>query len=459
MLTLLTGCASLAPKRELPPMPVPGFWPESSAPTTDAEALQWRTAFPDPALQALITTALEENRDLRQAVLSLDKARAQLGIVQADRWPNVNANGQHSVQRVPADLSATRESAINRQWQVGAGINAFELDLFGRVKSLEDKALEEYLATEEVRRAVHIGLVAQVAQSYLALAGDREALNLARKTTRSRQNTLDLIQTQVDNGLATELQRHQAEEAVAVAQSEAARLEAQVAMDQNALALLTGVPVSRLALPAHSLNEVIMEDAVPAGLSSELLTRRPDILEAEHRLWAAGAQIGAARAAFFPRITLTATAGLASLELSDLFDMSQRTWTFLPNISMPIFDAGRNRANLEAAEAEQKIRVAAYEKAIQTAFREVADALAKNKGYAGQVQAQVRRVASSGQSRILVEQRNEVGLESLFAVYDAERTLFSARMDLLRVRLAQKLAVVELFAALGGGWEAGDAPQ
>jgi multidrug efflux system outer membrane protein len=440
-------------------MPVPEFWSESSAPSTDAEALQWRTAFPDPALQTLITTALEENRDLRQAVFALEKARAMLGIVRADRLPNIHADGRHSVQRMPGDFSPMGDPSINRQWQVGAGINAFELDLFGRVKSLEDRALEEYLAQEEVRRAVHIGLVARVAQTYLALAGDREALNLARKTMRSRQNTLDLIQAQVENGLATKLHLHQAEEAVAVAQSETARLEAQVTMDENALALLTGTPVYRLELPAHSLNEIIMKDAVPAGLSSELLTRRPDILEAEHRLWAAGAQIGAARAAFFPRITLTAAAGLASLELSDLFDSAQRTWTFLPSFSVPIFDAGRNRANLKAAEAEQKIRVAAYEQAIQTAFREVADALAKNKGYAGQVQAQTRRVASSAQSRILVEERNQVGLESLFAVHDAERTLFSARLDLLRVRLAQKMAVVELFAALGGGWEAGDAAQ
>ena len=452
---IFMGC-SMAPKRELPAMPVPGFWPDSSAPSTDAEALQWRTAFPDPALQKLITTALEENRDLRQAVLSLEKARAQLGIVRADRWPNLDATGQHSVQKVPADMNRG-EAAIGRQWSVGLGVTSFELDLFGRVKSLEDAALEEYLATEEARRAVHMSLVSQIAQGYLTLAGDREALALARKTMKSRQDTLDLIMAQVENGLATELQRHQAEEAVAVAQSEAARLTAQVDMDRNALSLLTGVPVSRLALPAHSLNEIIMEDAPPAGLSSELLTRRPDILEAEHRLWAAGARIGAARAAFFPRITLTTTAGLSSLELTDLFDISQRTWTFVPSLRLPIFDAGRNRANLDAAEAEQKIRVAAYEKAIQTAFREVADALAKNKGFAGQVQAQTRRVASAGQSRILVEQRNQVGLESLFAVYDAERTLFSARMDLLRVRLGQKLAVVELFSALGGGWEEGGA--
>lgn len=437
-------------------MPVPGFWPDSSAPGTDAEALQWKTAFPDPALQTLIATALEENRDLRQAVLALDKARAQLGIVRADRWPNLDATGQHSVQRVPADMNRG-EAAIGRQWSVGVGVNAFELDLFGRVKNLEEAALEEYLATEEARRAVHMSLVSQVARTYLTLAGDREALTLALKTMKSREDTLGLIRAQVENGLATELQRHQAEEAVAVAQSEAARLTAQVDMDRNALSLLTGVPASRLSLPAHSLNDVIMEDAPPAGLSSELLTRRPDILEAEHRLWAAGARIGAARGAFFPRITLTTTAGLSSLELTDLFDISQRTWTFVPSLRLPIFDAGRNRANLDAAEAEQKIRVAAYEKAIQTAFREVADALAKNKGFAGQVQAQTRRVASAGQSRILVEQRNQVGLESLFAVYDAERTLFSARMDLLRVRLGQKLAVVELFSALGGGWEEGGA--
>lgn len=452
VLILITGCASLAPERQRPTMPVPDVWPDSTTAGANATALGWRDVFPDPTLQRLIATALSENRSLRQAVLAMDKARAQAGIARADRFPNVDASGRTSTTRMPADLRSGI-SGIDRQWSVSLGVTSFELDFFGRVKNLEEAALERYLATEEAQRAAHIALVSQVAQGYLSLAGDREALTLARDTLESREATLTLTKAQVENGVATELERHQAEESVAVAQSEVARLSTQVAMDMNALAVLVGVPVANLKLPAQAIDDVAVNEAVAPGLPSDLLVRRPDILEAEHQLWAAGAEIGAARAAFFPRISLTTTAGLASLELTDLFDATQRTWTFVPSITMPIFDAGRNKANLAAAEAEQKIRIAAYEQAIQTAFREVSDALAKVGGYAGQVQAQARRVASAGASRELVDQRYEAGLESAFAVHDAERTLFSARQDLLSARLAQKLNVVELFAALGGGWE------
>jgi multidrug efflux system outer membrane protein len=453
-LVALGGCATLAPERELPAMPVPEAWtaPSGSQAGADIDDLGWRDAFPDPALQELIATALGQNRSLRQAVLAMDKARAQFGIARADRFPGIDASGQNSNQRLPADLHGG-VSGIDRQWSVGLGISSFELDFFGRVKSLEESALESYLATEEARRAAHISLVSQVVRGYLTLAGDREHLALARQTLESRQATLDLTLAQLASGLSTELARHQAEEVVAVAQAEVARLTAQVTMDENALAVLAGVPGSKLNLPAQSINDVALNTTVAPGLPSQLLTRRPDILEAEHQLWAAGAQIGAARAAFFPRIGLTTTAGLASLELTDLFDATQRVWTFMPSISLPIFDAGRNKAALEAAKAEQQIRIARYEETIQNAFREVSDALAKNQGYEGQVQAQARRAASAEKSRMLVDQRFSAGLESAFAVHDAERTLFSARQNLLDARLSRKLAMVELFTALGGGWQ------
>jgi multidrug efflux system outer membrane protein len=453
-LVALSGCATLAPERERPAMPVPEAWnaPAQTGPLAGVDELGWRDVFPDPALQKLISTALQQNRSLRQAVLAMDKARAQFGIARADRIPNIDASGQNSNQRLPADLHGGIEG-IDRQWNVGLGISSFELDFFGRVKSLEDSALESYLATEEARRAAHISLVSQVARGYLTLAGDREHLALARETLESRQATLDLTMAQLAHGMSTELARHQAEEVVAVAQAEVARLTAQVAMDENALAVLVGVPVPELALPAQAIADVKLRTSVEPGLPSELLTRRPDILEAEHRLWAAGAEIGAARAAFFPRIGLTTTAGLASLELTDLFDSAQRVWTFVPSITLPIFDAGRNKARLEAAKAEQQIKVAQYEQTIQNAFREVSDALAKNQGYEGQVRAQARRAASAEKSRLLVDQRFSAGLESAFAVHDAERTLFTARQNLLDARLARKLAMVELFTALGGGWQ------
>jgi multidrug efflux system outer membrane protein len=459
-LLLLGGCATLAPDRERPTVELPAAWSGTAEADDGArpgiDETGWRDVFTDPALQKLIETALNENRNLRQAVLALDKARAQHGVVRADSLPNVDASGRNSNTRSPGDLRSGI-AGIDRQWAVGLAVTSFELDLFGRVRSLEDKALEEYLATEEARRAVHIALVSQVARTYLTLAGDREALDLARETRRSRQATLDLTLARIASGMGTDLERHQAEEAVAVTQSEEARLTAQAAMDENALAVLTGRPVAELDLPARTIRDVAMGDTPAPGLPSELLARRPDILEAEHRLWAAGAQIGAARAAFFPRISLTGSMGYASLELHDLFDAAARTWTFVPSVSLPIFDAGRNRANLKVAEADRQIRVAAYELAVQNAFREVSDALAKNEGFEGQSQAQARRVASAGQSRILVDKRYEAGLESAFAVHDAERTLFSARQDLLAARLARQLAVVELYAALGGGWEEGGA--
>jgi multidrug efflux system outer membrane protein len=457
-LLLLGGCATMAPDRERPAVDLPSAWSGSAEAGAAArhgiDETGWRDIFTDPALQQLIETALKENRNLRQAILAMDKARAQHGIVRADLLPNVDASGRNSNTRSPGDLRGGIEG-IDRQWASGLSVTSFELDLFGRIRSLEDKALEEYLATEEARRAVHIALVSQVARTYLTLAGDREALDLARETRQSRQATLDLTLARIANGMGTDLERHQAEEAVAVTQSEEARLTAQAAMDENALAVLTGRPVAELDLPARAIRDVAMEEAVAPGLPSELLARRPDILEAEHRLWAAGAQIGAARAAFFPRISLTGSMGYASLELHDLFDAAARTWTFIPSISLPIFDAGRNKANLKVAEADRQIRVAAYELAVQNAFREVSDALAKNEGFEGQAQAQARRVASAGQSRILVDKRYEAGLESAFAVHDAERTLFSARQDLLGARLARQLSVVELYAALGGGWEEG----
>ncbi len=459
-LLLAAGCATMAPERERPAVDLPATWTAAKADTgttpSDIDETGWRDVFTDPVLQKLIETALKENRNLRQAILAMDKARAQHGIVRADLLPNVDASGRNSNTRSPGDLRSGI-AGIDRQWAAGLAVTAFELDLFGRVRSLEDKALEEYLATEEARRAVHIALVSQVARTYLTLAGDREALDLARETRQSRQATLDLTLARIASGMGTDLERHQAEEAVAVTQSEEARLTAQAAMDENALAVLTGRPVAELDLPARAIRDIAMSDSVAPGLPSELLARRPDILEAEHRLWAAGAQIGAARAAFFPRISLTGSMGYASLELHDLFDAAARTWTFIPSVSMPIFDAGRNKANLKVAEADRQIRVAAYELAVQNAFREVSDALAKSEGFEGQAQAQARRVASAGQSRILVDKRYEAGLESAFAVHDAERTLFSARQDLLAARLARQLAVVELYAALGGGWEEGGA--
>lgn len=451
LLVLATGCASLAPERTRPDLPVPDAWPGSTQ-SGNQTGLKWTAVFPDPALQALITTALSENRSLRQTILAIDQSRAAARLAGAARVPHLSATGSETVKRSPADIRGG-QAGIDRTWSTGLSISAFEIDLYGRLKNLEDAALEEYLASEEARRAVEISLVSQVAATYLTLAGDREALTLAKETLASRQDSLAVIRIQVENGVDTELTLQQADEAVAVAQSEVARLTARIQVDINALALLTGTPANNLNLPAGRIADVRIAETVTPGLPSELLTRRPDVMEAEHMLWAAGARVGAARAAFFPSISLTSTAGLSSLQLTDLFDITQRVWTFVPTLNLPIFDGGTNKANLESAEAAHKIRIAAYEQAIQTAFSEVADALALQAGYAGQVQAQTRREKAAAHSRDLVNQRFEGGLESALTLHDAERTLFTARQDLLSARLAEKQNIITLFTAMGGGWD------
>lgn len=454
ILVLLTGCISMAPKRELPQLPGPDAWPQIVSP---APLPGWTEFFPDPALQELIRTARTNNRNLRQIVAAMEQAQAQWGITRASRVPHISLSADSETTRTPADIRGGAHG-VDRAWSIAAGIVSFELDFFGRVRSLHEAALEEYLATEEAYRAAHIALIANIARTYLTLAGDREELAIATDTLASREATWQLTQSQVEHGLATEQDLLLAEESVTTAQAEVARLKAQVAHDHNALAVLVGVPVRELHLPAQRIEEVRIAPQPAPGLPSDLLARRPDILEAEHRLWASGARIGAARAAFFPKISLTSTLGLASTELTSLWSLPQRTWSVIPQMSLPIFDAGTTAAGVAAAEAERRLRLAQYEETIQKAFREVADALATVHSTHAQSQAQSRRVAATARLRELVGFRAEAGLESAFAVHDAERTLLAARQDLLAVRLAHKLAMIDLYAALGGGWEEVSAP-
>ncbi|MFT7723907.1 MAG: efflux transporter outer membrane subunit [Roseateles sp.] len=445
----LAGCVSMAPAYERPATPVAAQWPvPQAAAAADARAaadLGWREFFTDPRLQALIEQALANNRDLRVAVLNVERAQAQYGVQRADRLPTVAAAGGQTATRAPG-------GAITRQYSATLGISAYELDLFGRVKSLTDAALQQYLATDDARRSAQISLVAQVAGGYLALAADQERLRLAEQTLLARQDGLRLTQRLQGAGVASTLDLRQAEIAAETAQTDLASLTAQVAQDRHALALLVGRPLDAGQWPAAGTALAVTQTAeLSAGLPSDVLLARPDVQRAERALQAANANIGAARAAFFPRISLTASAGTASGELDGLFRAGSGLWTFMPQVSLPLFDAGRNRAGLKIAEVDRDIAVAQYEGAIQAAFRDVADALAQRATIGQQVESQQRLVAQTRDALRLAEARFRQGLDDRLATLDAQRTLYAAEQGLIAARLAQQLNRVTLYKALGGG--------
>lgn len=443
----LAGCASLAPTYERPASPVAPQWPVPQATTADAKAadLGWREFFTDPRLQQLIEQALANNRDLRVAVLNVERAQAQYGVQQADRLPSISAAGGQTATRAPG-------GAITRQYTATLGVSAYELDLFGRVKSLNDAALQQYLATDDARRSAQISLVAQVASGYLTLAADQERLRLAEQTLLARQDGLRLTQRLQGAGVASTLDLRQAEISAETAQTDLAALTAQVAQDRNALELLVGQPLAVTQWPVTGSDAAVTQTAeLSAGLPSDVLLTRPDVQQAERTLQGANANIGAARAAFFPRISLTASAGTASNELDGLFRSGSGMWSFMPQISLPIFDAGRNQANLKIATVDRDIAVARYEGAIQAAFRDVADALAQRATIGQQVASQQRLVAQTQDALRLAEARFRQGLDDRLATLDAQRTLYGAEQGLINARLAQQVNRVTLYKALGGG--------
>jgi len=392
---------------------------------TAAAELPWRDYFADERLRKVIDLALENNRDLRVAALNIERARAMYRIQRADLVPSLDASGGQSAQRVPEPLSQlpSGESYVTRQYSAALGAS-WELDFFGRVRSLRDAALENYLATEEAHRSAKIALVAAVANAWLALAADHELLDLAQART-----------------------------ALERARADTARYTSQLTRDLNALALLTGAPVSEDVL-APTLAEAISTVAeLPAGVPSEVLVKRPDVLQAEHLLRAANADIGAARAAFFPSISLTGSLGSASTELGDLFGSGTRMWTFAPRITLPIFHAGALKANLDRSEIERDIQVAQYEKAVQTAFREVADALADRATIAEQLDARRELVKAANESYRLSEARYRSGLDSHLVLLDAQRQQYAAEQELIGTRLSEAVSRVALYKVLGGGWK------
>ena len=453
---ILGGC-SLIPEYKQPAAPVAAQYPQGPA-YSPAEAANvaaaeqgWRQFFHDPALQQLIQTALVNNRDLRVAALNIDAYRAQYRIQRADLFPAVSATGSGSRQRVPANLSTSGESGITSQYSATLGVSAYELDLFGRIRSLSEQALETYFSSEEARRSTQISLVANVANAYLTWQADQELLKLTQNTLKAFEESYRLTSRSNEVGVSSALDLSQSRTSVESARVSLARYQRQVAQDLNSLTLLLGSGLPNNLPQAQPLSADLLS-LVPAGMPSELLQRRPDILQAEHELKAANANIGAARAAFFPSISLTANAGTISPDLSGLFNGGSGTWLFQPSINIPIFNAGSLRASLDYSKIQKDIGVANYEKSIQTAFQEVADGLAARQTYTDQLQAQRDFVTANQDYYRLAERRYRIGVDSNLTFLDAQRQLFSAEQVLITDRLAQLVSAVNLYKALGGGW-------
>jgi multidrug efflux system outer membrane protein len=458
-MSLVTAGCTLTPTYTRPEAPIPGQWPQGEAyrevPVTSGPApaveTPWRNFFTDEGLRQVIETALENNRDLRLAALNVERARALYGIQRGELFPVVEAGASGGQTRIPANLSSSGQAVTAEQYSVNLGLSSWEIDFFGRIRSLQERALEEYLSTAEARRSTEILLVAAVANAYLTLAADRENLGLAQITWETQKGAYNLVKRRQEVGLASEVDLNRAQIPVDTARGDMARFTQLVAQDENALNLLVGSPRPRLngSRPVD-LAGVQPPAEISAGLSSEVLLRRPDILAEEHRLRASNANIGAARAAFFPRITLTTFIGTASSELSGLFNSGQDTWAFVPQIKMPIFDA-RLWSALEATKVQREIALTQYEKIIQTAFREVADALAVQGTVDRQLAAQQSLVEANSKTYRLSQARYDKGIDSYLSVLDAQRSLYAAQQGLVALRLAKIANQVRLYAVLGGG--------
>ncbi len=452
----LTACMSLAPKYERPALPVPDAYGVPPVRAVRAAAtVGWQQYFTDARTRQLIETALANNRDLRVAVLNIEQARAQHSIRRADLLPTVNLG-------VSGNRATTSDDSVESHFAGGLSVTAFELDLFGRVRNLSDAALAQYLATEEARKSAQISLVASVVNTHLALLADDELLALTRKTLEARQASLKLVQLKYDNGIVSKIDLQQSQSLAEAARVTLAQLARQRAQDSNVLALLIGREIAPASIGAGGAagkdspgSAVTLDDMklaeTPVGLASELLALRPDIRQAEQQLMAANANIGAARAAYFPRISLTGSAGSASTELSGLFKGGSFGWTFAPQLVMPLFDFGRTGANVDSARVGRDIAVAQYEKAIQVAFREVSDALAGQATHNEQLRAQRAVAAAEAERFALSELRYRNGAASYLDLLDAQRSLFGAQQAAILANLARLQNQVMLYRVLGGG--------
>jgi len=458
---LIVSACSLAPPYHRPEAPVPATWPAGpaydGAPDTSAAPaaaqLPWRLFFTDEGLQRAIERALANNRDLRLAALNVQRARALYGIQRAALYPAVDATAGYSKQRLAEDFIHMGQHQTAERYDVNLGLFAWEIDFFGRLRSLKDRALETFLATEQARRSTQILLVAAVADAYLTLAADREKLRIAATTLTAQQRAYDLIKRRKEVGIASALDLYQAQTILDFARGDMARYTERAALDKNALDLLIGTVA---ALPEEDLPADLAGikplAAISAGLSAEVLLQRPDILSAENRLKAAHADIGAARAALFPRISLTTTVGTASKELTGLFASGSGTWLFAPQLAAPIFDA-RLWSALDVTKADREIALAQYEKAIQTAFREVADALAVHGTIDARLAAQQSLVGAEAENYRPSDLRHNKGVDSYLGVLDARRALYATQQELVTLNLTKRASQVRLYTVLGGGYE------
>lgn len=479
--TMLAGC-NLAPKYVRPVGAVPatlpqdGVYPAAASDAPDVTKIGWQSFFTDDRLRRTIALGLENNRDLRVAAANVLQARAQYRVQRADLVPSTSLTGSgtytNNIQGAAGALGGAAgggtgagagtgtggtgtgvgSSSSNLAfYSANVGFSAFELDLFGRVRNLNRAALEQYFATEEAQRATRISLIAEIATAWLTYASDQDQLRISQESLKSFAQSLELTRAQFRIGVASELEARQAETTYQGARNDIAVLKTRVAQDKNALDLLIGAPMQTDLLPQGLGDGNAALPLLPTGLSSDILLRRPDVLQAEHQLIAQNANIGAARAAMFPRISLTATLGTISTALSGLFAGGSFTYTGAPSVSLPLFDGGRLRGNLDAARAQQQAAVSTYEKAVQTAFREVADALAQRGTIDEQIAAQTARVEAANVALKISDARYRTGVESFLTTLDSQRTAYSAQQLLVTTRLNRESNMVELYRALGGG--------
>jgi multidrug efflux system outer membrane protein len=462
---LLSGC-SLMPYFERPAAPVDANWPLATPELDSAAAadIGWQEFFVDAQLRQLLQLALTHNNDLRTAVLNIEKAQALYQVRSADLFPTVNANAnanvQHSGNGSPgasvfnSELgnSGSSRSGITKNYRANLGFSSYELDFFGRIRSLNEQALQLYLATEEARRSMHIALLAEVANAWFTLLADQQRLQVAQSTLASQQSSYTISNSRFEFGLATALELRQSQITVDAARGEVARFSSQVQLDQNLLQLLIGSSLPAELATATKWQHLTALAELPAGVPSAVLQQRPDVLQAERSLEAANANIGAARAAFFPRVSLTVAAGTASPQLGQLFSTGTGFWNFVPQIGLPIFDAGRNRANLKAAEIDRDIMLVQYQKVIQNAFKEVSDSLAIRQNLDDQYAAQRSLVAAAEESYQLADARYKIGLDNFLTALDAQRTLYAAEQNLIAIELLSYSNQVTLYKVLGGGW-------
>jgi outer membrane protein, multidrug efflux system len=453
---LCAACAcTLEPRYRAPALPVPNQWPTPAAAepgvNVAASDIGWRNFFLDTRLQQLLGLALANNRDLRVAVLNIEQARAQYRIQRAALLPSINAPGSFTREKLPASLTYDIPTPILNYFDVGVA-TSYELDLFGRVRSLTHASLEKYLAQEQARRSAQLSLIAEVANAYLTLASDRELERLAQQTLQSQEDSFARQQLRHQTGTVSGLDLAQSKTTVEQARADHARFDGNVAQDIDTLTLLVGTSIDPALLPVQFDSKTMGLNPLPAGVPSTVLLRRPDVLEAERMLRAANANIGAARAAFFPQITLTANLGSASPQLSNLFTGGTGTWAFEPLISLPIFHGGALMGGLDVATVGEKIALAQYEKAIQSGFREVADALALTTTLNRQRDAQESLVEATSRAYELSQRRYKVGRDSYLEVLDSQRSDYTAQQGLITTRLAEESNRVTLYKALGGGW-------